>query len=418
MIFQRNKISLAVVVAMMLAFYGCDNLDDDQLPATEITDFDSETFLTAGSAAIIDLSSGIESNQPVNLNITSSPNFGRLESLKGALLKYSPNISFSDGQDSFNVEIKSDKNELLAVKTVKVTVAPDSTDLPCNLIARADFALTQVDDSVLIDVLKNDWTCNSTPIDTTSLAVTYQPANGQASVLGDKIEYIPSPSFSGLDEFAYSISSLDGELTSHALVQVLVGTDTAANCIVHLVDDSVYLDDGVDLILIKALDNDSLCNRSIQSVSIASQPRFGEARVIEDDSAGWIFEYRLIQKDSTGTDWFTYEVCDSSACYTAVVSVILNHCTLRANPDYFVLDADSSFNYGYALPILNNDEYCMTDSLHLRIISNPSNGSAAIENRKLIYSTDSVGHYPDSLVYEICQGTVSCDSANVFINFK
>ena len=418
MIFKNIKISLAITVISIFVFQGCDDLDDDQLPATEITDFDSESFVSAGSMAIIDVSSGIESNQPVNLNIVSSPNFGRLESLEGALLKYLPNHSFTEGKDFFNVEIKSDKNELLAVKTVRITVDPDSANLPCSLIAFGDFASTNIGDTVLIDVLQNDWDCDEVPIDSTSVAVTLQPGNGEAAVVGSDIQYVPNPSFSGLDEFAYSVSSIDGDVTSHAMVQVLVQADSVGNCLVRLMDDYVSLDRGADTIRIRALDNDNLCNRSIVSVSIPMQPQFGEASVIQDDSSGWIFEYRLIQKDTTGTDSFTYQVCDSVECYQATVFVELNQCLLRARADDFVLDADSAFNYGYQLNILKNDEYCGTDSLQLRIVSGPYRGSAAIENRKLTYSTDSIGNYPDSLVYEICQGFLPCDSASVFINFQ
>ena len=103
---QNMKISLAAIILSMFIIQGCDKLDDDQLPATEITDFDSESFLTAGSMAIIDVSSGIEGDQIVNLNIARQPSLGRLENFEGGLLKYLPNSSFSKGQDFFNVEIK------------------------------------------------------------------------------------------------------------------------------------------------------------------------------------------------------------------------------------------------------------------------------------------------------------------------
>lgn len=99
MIIRKIKINLTLVAVSVLVFPGCDKLDDDQLPQTEITDFDSESFLSAGSMAIIDVTNGIESNQPVHLNIVTSPNNGRLENLEGALLKYMPNNSFQASSD-------------------------------------------------------------------------------------------------------------------------------------------------------------------------------------------------------------------------------------------------------------------------------------------------------------------------------
>lgn len=418
MILKNIKKCFAIIATSAFIFQGCDELDNDQLPATEITDFESENFVSAGSMAIIDVSSGIESSETVNLNIVSSPNFGSLQRLDGALLKYLPNQSFNEGRDFFNIEIKSDKNELLAVKTVGITVNPDSVDLPCTLVAFADFASTGIDDPVLIDVLKNDWDCDDVPIDPASLTLTYEPTNGEASVIDSKIQYVPNPSFSGQDELAYSISSINGEVTSHAMVQLLVGADSIGNCIVQLIDDPVSLGKGGESIIINALENDILCGRPIQSVSISVQPQFGEASVINDDSAGTFLEYRLIQKDASGSDSFTYQVCDDIGCYQATVLVELNDCPLRAVPDYFVLNAESSFDNDYELDILKNDEYCITDSLQVRIISNPSKGSATIENLKLIYTSNSDGQYTDSLVYEICQGAYPCDSAGVLIEVQ
>ncbi|MDN5211497.1 Ig-like domain-containing protein [Fulvivirgaceae bacterium BMA12] len=412
------KFSVVAVILSMFIIGGCDNLDDDQLPDREITDFDSESFLAAGSMAIIDISGGIEAGQTVNLNIAKPPSLGRLESFEKGLLKYLPNSSFSEGQDFFNVEIKSEKNELLAVKTVKITVNPDSTDLPCTLIAFADSAYTTIGDSVLIDVLKNDWDCDAVPIDSTSLTLTSQPANGEATVVGGKVRYVPNVSFSGADEFVYSVSSIDKEVVSHALVQVVVG-DTTVQCSVQLVNDWVYLPHGVDSLFIPALENDSLCDLSIQSVSVSQQPQYGEAFAVQNDSAGWHFEYILTQANATGTDQFTYRVCDGNECYEATVFIDLNTCSLRANPDYFVLQSDSlGQGQAYELAVLNNDIFCTTDSLQMYLISGPSNGSALVDNLKLIYATDSVGHYPDSLVYKVCQGTMVCDSASVFINFQ
>ena len=417
MIMRNMKIGLVAMTMSMFFIGSCDRLDDDQLPDREITDFDSESFLAAGSMAIIDISHGIKSGQTVNLNIAKPPGLGRLENFEGGLLKYLPNSSFSKGQDFFNVEIKSEKNELLAVKTVRITVSPDSTDLPCTLIAFADSAATTIGDPVLIDVLKNDWDCDAVPIDTTSLTLTSQPANGEATVVGGKVRYIPDASFSGVDEFVYSVSAIDKEVVSHALVRVKVG-DTV-HCSVNLVNDRVALNHGTDTLSIPALENDTLCNLTIQSVSVSQQPQHGEATALQNVGGGWYFKYRLTQANASGTDQFTYRVCDGATCYEAVVFIDLNACSLRANPDYFVLQSDSvGQGQTYELAVLKNDVYCPTDSLQMYLISGPSNGTAMVDNLMLRYATDSVGHYPDSLVYKICQGTTLCDSASVFINFQ
>ncbi len=418
---KNININFLLVFLCGIFFLACDSVDDDQLPVNEQGDFDSETFVAPGSLAVIDISSGIKSNQALKLKITNAPNFGSLENLGGPLLKYQPNDNFDEGLDFFNIEIKSASDEYVGTKKVRIKVSRDSTDLPCAVIAFADYARTPVDQPVLIDVLKNDWDCTDQPIDSTSLKIKYPPSNGVASIQGSRVRFEPSPGFSGITEFIYGISSKDDTLSSYALVQVMVGKDSVANCIPGLQDDAVNFSQAIDSTLfINVLENDSLCATVVGQVKISIPPAFGQANFVTTDSSSWIVEYQLDTLPVQGNDQFSYQVCDDSTCYEANVTINFDHCFLRANQDYIVINSDSSIyaNNSYPLDVLNNDEYCNNDSIQLRIVTPTSNGQVSVDARQLLYSVTGNTIQSDSLIYEICNGAQVCDSAKVYINFQ
>ncbi len=420
---NTKRLQLSTLIFLIAGFFfaACDSVDDDQLPVVEQGDFDSETFLAPGSLAIIDISSGVKSNQALKLTITNAPTFGRLESIGGPLLKYRPNENFTEGLDFLNVEIKSAADEFLGNKKVRINVSRDSTDLPCTVIAFADFARTPVGQPVLVNVLENDWDCESQRIDSTSLFIQQPPTNGQATVIGSQIKFDPQPGYSGIAELIYGISSLDDSVSSFGLVQIYVGKDSVSNCMTLLYDDSVFFDHNIDSTLfINALQNDSLCSQTIQQVNILTPPDFGQVTVLPNDSSAWLFKYQLDSLPTSGNDQFTYQVCDSINCYEAQVFVKFDQCVLRANPDYFVINSDSSIytNNTYPLDVLLNDQYCDKDSVQLRIVSPTANGEVSISDRQLVYATNAAGNHADSLIYEICSGSQRCDSARVYIDFQ
>jgi Ca2+-binding RTX toxin-like protein len=129
---------------------------------------------------------------------------------------YTPDADFN-GTDSFTYEI-SDGNGGTRTATVNVIVNPVNDDP----VAERDFATTEADTPVSVDVLAND-----TDVDGDSLTVisVTQGANGTVAIAPDgTVSYAPSPGFQGNDTFSYDISDGNGG-TATGTVRVSVDPD-------------------------------------------------------------------------------------------------------------------------------------------------------------------------------------------------
>ena len=79
-----------------------------------------------------------------------------------------------------------------------------------------DAVSTSEESSVTINVLANDVAVN-----TSTLAINSQPANGSVSVSGSSIEYTPNENFSGTDSFRYQVTGNAGsQLTATVTITV------------------------------------------------------------------------------------------------------------------------------------------------------------------------------------------------------
>ena len=144
--------------------------------------------------------------------IVTQPGRG-LASVVGDQLVYTPDANFS-GQDSFSFRA-TDSGGLTAVATASVTVAPVA-DAPsathAGITARAGTpgspVTPYVEDADLWESFSHQ--------------VLSAPANGTASVVGNKLVYVPNPGFViGLDSFAYRATGSDGlTIDGTALVRV------------------------------------------------------------------------------------------------------------------------------------------------------------------------------------------------------
>jgi Big-like domain-containing protein len=153
--------------------------------------------------------------------IVTQPGRG-LASVVGNQLVYTPDPNFN-GQDSFTFSA-TDSGGLSAVAAANVTVAPVA-DAPsathAGITARAgtpSSAVTPfVEDADLWETLSHQ--------------VLSAPANGTASVVGNKLVYVPNPGFVvGLDSFAYRATGSDGfAIDGTALVRVY-GANGLSRC--------------------------------------------------------------------------------------------------------------------------------------------------------------------------------------------
>jgi hypothetical protein len=181
-------------------------------------------------------------------------------------------------------------------------------------IALPDFAVTNLNTAVLIDVQNNDCDPDGDPITTTLLM---QPANGTAVVQGADVLYTPDNGFSGQDIFTYRVCDNNLLCDSTLVVVDVVPNNSAPTA----VDDVTSTGQGFGVVIdVQANDNDPDGDPLI--TTIVNDPANGITTVLNGDSV-------LYQPDPgfNGSDNFTYQICDNGTpalCDQAQVTISVN----------------------------------------------------------------------------------------------
>src|SRR6266568_4659632 len=237
--FLLGLISLAALIAIIVSVVTGQPLAHAPTAASASITTDEDTTSAPVTPSVTDPDAGDTFTfsivtQPANgaaavvnnqLVYTPAPNYNGPDSFTfratdstnlnvvGTQLVYAPDANFN-GQDSFTFRA-TDSGGLSAVGTANVTVAPVA-DAPsathAGITARAGTPSSAVTPYVEDADL---W-------ETFSHQVLSTPANGAASVIGNKLVYVPNPGFvTGLDSFAYRATGSDGlSVDGTALVRV------------------------------------------------------------------------------------------------------------------------------------------------------------------------------------------------------
>ena len=193
---------------------------------------------------------------------------------------------------------------------------PDSalfSVVPPELTAVDDTATTRINESVLIDVLANDFD-DGLPAPISIQSVT-TPASGLTMIESGQIRYTPVAGFQGMVVFDYTITDGDGTESASVTVEVVPQQAPVA------VDDVTTTPGGIGVegspVTIPVLSNDTDPDGGPSPLSIASvgTPSGGAVQVVGDDLV------YTPNADFFGIDNFNYEVTDGLESTTAWVSV-------------------------------------------------------------------------------------------------
>ena len=200
----------------------------------------------------------------------------------GSNIIYTPATDFT-GTNSFTYSLVVDgRTSNKATVTVTVTNATPVS------VTNDDIETTYQNTPVTISVLDNDIIKGVYQ----SLTVTSQPANGVATVSGNKIIYTPNTGFTGNNSFTYILTTTNGN-SNAATVKVRV-----------LPPLPIANDDVVSTVVNKSVTFDPLANDvkngRVSSVKLTSQPANGSANF-----SGKKFIYKP-NTGFVGTDTFTY----------------------------------------------------------------------------------------------------------------
>ena len=207
-----------------------------------------------------------------------------------------------------------------ATLTIEVLPLPEPGEN--TVTANNDTATTESGQAVNINVVANDFDMEGDALTVTS---NTQPANGTLVNNGDgTFTYTPNTGFTGVDTFTYTICDnvTPTPACDTATVSITVLPDNGEND-TYANDDTFNGNQGT-VITGNVLTNDVDPEGNTQTVASNTQPANGV--VVMNPNTGE-FTYTPNDPDFTGTDQFTYTVCDNGtpqACDTATVYITVN----------------------------------------------------------------------------------------------
>ena len=325
------------------------------------------------------------------------------------LLEYTPPADFT-GTDSFTYSIVDQKGAI-STATVTVTVEP----MPNPPVAEDDFAETNENEPVSIDVLANDSDPDGDPLEiegfpaTTAAdgTVTFDN-NGTPFILDDdKLVYEPALGFNGTDSFIYTIS--DGELT-----------DTATVTVTTIDQPPIALPDFAETpentsVEINVLENDFDVNGDEIVISgLASSTVAGGTIALDAESGLPVYTPAV---DFIGTDSFNYTISDGEATATALVTVDV----LEVNFPPEAVDDEATTDEGELVTIDVVDNDIDPDGDDLDIVGwqqfTGNRGLIILQDNQLIYGPAPGFIGTDSFSYTISDGEFT-DTAQVTVRVE
>lgn len=326
----------------------------------------------------------------------TQPFYGLVVRGLGEELIYTAETDFI-GDEDFSYTIQ-DVQGNLATALVHLTVFNDEP----LVIANDDTVKLFINTSVEIDVLSND-TIESTG--SLSIASFSQPANGLVNLSNGKFTYIPNTDFHGTDEFTYSITD---NLGNSDVAAVFISVDTV-NSSPTAVKDVAFTQLNVG-VSIDVLSNDyDVDNESIELISF-EQGQYGSTEL-----SGNNIVYQP-KDDFVGEDAFTYLISDPSGAESegfVTVSVLDNNEAPLARDDSTEVYQGRSI----IVDVLLNDVDPNDDLLFITSISEPSNGSAVIENNKIKYTAPFDFVENIEVIYVVSDGKLT-SSASLMISVQ
>lgn len=377
---MKSRFYSTVFAVLLLVTVACDRIAQETAPGPDLLDSEEIEYYTLPDQQVaIDLKSISGLNTVTTLHITQTPRLGRASFSGSGLLVYTPRSTFVVGEDQFVV---SAAQETKLARSFRINMAADSSGIPCNAGPLPDWYRTPENQTLKMDVLKNDRFCDAT-VDLASLEVGQQPEHGKLTVENGKVIYTPTTGFNGFDYFFYKVKAVFPEKSRTFLAPVKIGVgDPYKDCKIALRDDDVYWKQWfvTDSLRIPVLSNDQLCrSRFDLPIAITKAPANGTAKVRNNQ----IIYYPT--NGFTGSDQVTYRRCDNGECQEATARISISNpeanCTLQARADNGQISATAlptdpakRVVFIYAL---GNDQVC-APLQRMTIADNPSQANLQV----------------------------------------
>lgn len=243
--------------------------------------------------------------------------------------------------------------------------------------------------------------------DPISFAISLQPQSGTLSLDGTSVTFTPSPGFTGIDRFEFTVS--DGLLTSTPAEVLIEVIEENTPLVVTDINVETDEDTSVTIDLLETAQGEGL---TVVDVSLPS------SGVIELNNSELVYTPNQNFCDESNADTFDFTVVDRFGnIATADISVLV-----RCQTDIPVLNDDFAelvSGTSIELNVLSNDFGIDTnlDSDNLQISTFPANGTVVIQQDGSITYSSNIGFVgTDIFIYEVCDLLGSCATAVVTLN--
>ena len=341
---------------------------------------------------------------PTTVRVTGDPTNGTtsVNPVTG-VITYTPNPNWS-GTDTFTYEV-CDATELCDTATVTVLVGPVN-DAP--VAVNDSQTVAQGAPATVVPVLTNDSDVDRDTLTATSVT---QPTNGTVTLVNGVVSYQPNPTFSGTDPFTYTISDGEGG-TATATVTITVTPTTVPPTTPTAVDDNASTsEDTATPVTVLTNDTDPDNDIDPTTVRVTGDPTNGTTSV---NPVTGVITYTP-NPNWSGTDTFTYEVCDATElCDTATVTVLVgpvNDAPVAVNDSQTVAQGAPAT----VVPVLTNDSDVDRDTLTATSVTQPTNGTVTLVNGVVSYQPNPTFSGTDPFTYTISDGEGGTATATVTI---
>jgi hypothetical protein len=340
---------------------------------------------------------------PLTVTITREPTAGTVgvNPATGAVT-YTPAVGFC-GQDRFDYTVSDNDGAESDEAAVEI-------DVVCNAapVAEDDAATTDENTSVAIDVLANDSDSDGS-IDSSTLAITEAPRAGSVSIhpATGVVTYTPDPGSCGQDVFSYTVADDDGAASDNADVVV----DVLCNDPPLAIDDLYTTNEGDTLAVPSpgVLANDVDAPGSPLSAILVDGVAHGTLTLAPDGSFLYVHD-----GSETTSDEFTYVANDGkSNSNVATVSMVV---VPSNDPPTAVGDVTATTeDQPIKIDVLANDSDPDGDKLTVDWVTNPTNGTATNDGKRVTYTPDPDFHGTDTFSYGVTDGNGGTASASVTV---
>ena len=213
-----------------------------------------------------------------SLKVESTPQFGKLIFNKNGLLIYKADSTKAEGEElliykAINSDSQKDKRD-----TLRIIITSDATKIPCNAGVIPDFFTVKINTPTVLNVLRNDRFCNAI-LDSTTLQIIDNPLFGTATIVNNRVNYVPKTGSDNDDYFLYKVCT-GGALPVCMIAGVRVDVQGTICRSILFPDLLIANKTDNNVHTVKVLDNDKICdNYDKKSLKITIQPRFGKAVV-------------------------------------------------------------------------------------------------------------------------------------------